>query len=169
MTGWPSPQQTPTMLFLVAPPGQAAAGLLLVGEAVVVAGPRNGMRLATAEAVNVVCVMLGLMFLGIAVVWLLLGVVGTVRAMVQARHWRGTGERGWNPLWNGVVFPVGTVALAAARLGAGLEDKVFGMAAVVLVVCCAVGWVVNLGFTVAGVARGRVLIVRRDPRGEGEV
>ncbi|KAK1830828.1 voltage-dependent anion channel-domain-containing protein [Podospora conica] len=155
VTGWP---QTPTVFFMVAPPGQAAAGLLLVGEAVMVVGPIHGMRTATAEAVNVVCVMLALLLLGMAVLWLLLGLVGVLRR----------GRERWSPLWNGVMFPVGTVALAAARLGTGLGERAFSVAAVVLVVCCAVLWVVNLGFTLVGVVAGRVLVVRKDPREEEE-
>lgn len=156
VTGWP---QTPTVFFMVAPPGQAAAGLVLVGEAVFAAGPATTkMSGGVAEAVNMVCVVLAVLFLGMAVLWLLVGVVGVGR---------GGGARGWSVLWNGVMFPVGTVALAAGKLGDGLDEGAFKVVGVGLVVCCAVLWLVNLGFTVAGVVGGRVLVVRQDPRAEG--
>ncbi|KAG7289916.1 hypothetical protein NEMBOFW57_006293 [Staphylotrichum longicolle] len=151
--GWPPPEHTGLVFALIGPLGQCASAVLLLAEAA-----RRGdggvaldggdlvhskvvTGLAAMAPLEVVCVLLALFTVGMAVVWLLLGIFTILYRMSRR-------ELTWNPSWNGMVAPVSSLAYASILLSMELDSPFFRYVACVVIIACVLMVVVNLGFTI---------------------
>ncbi|KAK4034297.1 voltage-dependent anion channel-domain-containing protein [Parachaetomium inaequale] len=152
VVGWPPPEHSATVFSMVGPLGQCASALLVLAAAarrgdggVSMGGDLVKSRmvagLAAMAPLETVCVLLALLMGGIAVVWLLLGIITIFYRLSR-------GELAWNPSWNGIVSPVATLAVLSILLAMELDSAFFRIAACVIIICCILMVVVNLGFTV---------------------
>lgn len=151
--GWPPPEHTGLVFALVGPLGQCASAVLLLAEAarrgdggVVLDGgdlvqSKMVTGLAAMAPLEIVCVLLALFTVGMAVVWLLLGIFTILYRMSR-------GELTWNPSWNGMVAPVSSLAYASILLSLELDSPFFRYVACVVIIACVLMVVVNLGFTI---------------------
>ncbi|KAK5219082.1 hypothetical protein LTR72_008264 [Exophiala xenobiotica] len=165
--GWPTPpQNTATLFILVGPMGQSAAALQLLGAAANTHGafraynrghPSFFLSGTAAEVLEVSCVLLALLMVGLAAVWLVLAFIG----MLDRAYHR---ELVWAPTWNAIIFPTGTLATSTLLLGTEMDSPFFRVVTVILTLFLILVFFVNLGFTVARIVDGRLLIVRNDPR-----
>lgn len=149
--GWPPPEHTATVFAMVGPLGQGASALLVLAAAarrldgfVFLGGGLGTSRTVTGLAdmmpLETMCVLLALLIGGMAVVWLLLGIV-----TIFYRLYRG--ELAWNPSWNSIVSPVATLAILSVMLAMALDSAFFRIVACVIIIACVLMVVVNVGFT----------------------
>ncbi|KAK4445826.1 voltage-dependent anion channel-domain-containing protein [Podospora aff. communis PSN243] len=164
VTGWPPPEQTSNMFFLVAPLGMGSVALLYLGAAVVKSvqivgeGDRGEVPTAgAAESVDVVCVLLGLFLVGMAAFWLALSFMTVVFRLSRR-------ELQWNPTLNGVVFPVASLGIAMAQFGDVFQSRFFGIVSCVLLGLASVLFIVHLLLTLVHIFKGELLVVREDRR-----
>jgi tellurite resistance protein TehA-like permease len=166
--GWPPPEHTATVFSMVGPLGQCASALLVLAAAARrgdegvslgedLAKTRMVAGLAAMAPLEIVCVLLALLMGGMAVVWLLLGII-TIFYRLSRR------ELAWNLSWNGIVSPVTTLAVLSILLAMELDSAFFRVAACVIIICCMLMVVVNLGFTVRLAVTART---KRDVSGTG--
>ena len=147
--GWPPREHTGTVFAMVGPLGQSASALLVLGDAV--GRPDSGVTLKGSEvagtrvvrllSLEIICVLLAVLMGGLAVIWLLLGIVTIIY-----RTWRR--ELSWNPSWNGIVSPLATLAILCILLEVKMQTGFFGITACVVIVVCVLMVVVNLMFTI---------------------
>ncbi|KAK0619084.1 voltage-dependent anion channel-domain-containing protein [Immersiella caudata] len=164
VTGWPPPEQTSNMFFLVGPMGQGAAASLYLGAAVErcvdIAGDRNRGSVPSpraAQSVHVVCILLALFLVSMAVVWLVLSFMAVLFRLSRR-------ELQWNPTLNGTVFPVASLGFAMAQLSDVLQSRFLGVLDCVLLVLSSVFFIVHLLLTFVHIFQGRLLIIREDRR-----
>ncbi|KAK0652496.1 voltage-dependent anion channel-domain-containing protein [Cercophora newfieldiana] len=164
VTGWPPPEQTSAMFFFIGPLGISASALLFLGTAVennilvAMVGDRGSLpSKAAAQAIHATCILMGLLLVGMPVVSLILAFMAIIYRLSRR-------ELQWNPTWNGVVFPVATLGVAAARFSVVLQSHFLGVLTCILAVLCSFGLVVHLSLTIMYAFKGKVLIVREDRR-----
>jgi tellurite resistance protein TehA-like permease len=169
--GWPPPEHTATTFSMVGPLGQCAAALLILADAterwVGGASLRGGdlpepgemTSLAAMPPVEIICVLFGLLLGGMAVLWLLLGIVTVFFRLSQ-------GKLVWNPSWNGIVPPVAALAILSIQLSGKLESSFFLIAACAIIVACVLIGVVNLLFSARLVVTAKS---KRDVRATGNM
>ena len=166
--GWPAPMQTATLFVLVGPMGQSAAALQLIGMAADAQGHfaayGRGFLLTApaAYALHAACSLLALLMTGLAAVWMLFA----FGAMIDRACHR---QLVWAPTWNAVIFPTATLATSTLLLGSELDSAFFKVVTVILVVFLVSVFLVNIVFTLWGIFKGELLIVRDDPRGKLKV
>lgn len=157
VTGWPSPALTGVMFYLVGPLGQLAAGFLVVGEAARSGGYLDDLgsggrarpsgedtiqpKVLAGLPIDVISLLLALLLIGAAFIWLVLALISLVHGVVR-------GGLEWNPTWNGVVFPLATLAMSSLWLCYEFESPFFRVLTCVLVIICFVSMLVNIGFTI---------------------
>ncbi|KAL2130450.1 hypothetical protein VTI74DRAFT_6379 [Chaetomium olivicolor] len=147
--GWPPAEHTAVVLTLVGPLGQCASALLALanaagkgitgmsdGEGIVV-----GSEMLPRMPIDLICVVMALMIGGVAVMWLLVGIM-----TVFYRLFRG--ELVWNPSWNEMTSPVSTLGILSILLGMELHSSFFRIAACVVIVGSVLLAAVNLVFTI---------------------
>jgi len=164
VTGWPPPEQTPTMAFFVGPLTISAAALLFLGEAVennvdvARAGDKGSLPTPeAAQAIRVTCILFGLVLVGMDVISLFVAFMAVV-------FWLSREELQWNPTWNGVVFPVATLAITTAQFSDLFHSRFLGGFTCILATLSSVLLVVHFLFTIVYVSRGKLLVVREDRR-----
>ncbi|KIW70199.1 hypothetical protein PV04_02491 [Phialophora macrospora] len=166
--GWPAPPQTPTLFVLVGPVGQSAAALQLIGRAADTSGHfaayGQGFLLtrSAAYSFHVACQLLALLMTGLGAVWLAFAFCG----MIDRAYHR---QLVWAPTWNAVIFPTATLATSTLLLGSELDSAFFRVVTVILVVFLVLVFFVNMAFTLRGIFRGQLLIVKEDPRIKGQL
>ncbi len=161
--GWPAPQNTATLFILVGPMGQSAAALQLLGAAANTHGAfrayNRGLFLSgtAAEVLEAACILLAVLMVGLGAVWLVLAFIGMLDRVCHR-------EMVWAPTWNAIIFPTGTLATSTLLLGMEMDSPFFRVMTVILTLFLILVFFVNLGFTVARIADGRLLVVRNDWR-----
>jgi tellurite resistance protein TehA-like permease len=166
--GWPAPPQTATLFLLVGPMGQSAAALQLIGQAADTSGHFAAysrgvlLRGAAAYSLHVTCLLLAILMTGLGAVWLIFA----FGAMIDHAYHR---RLVWAPTWNAIIFPTGTLATSTMLLGAELDSPFFRVVTVILVLFLILVFFVNIFFTVRGIFKGKILIVRDDPRRKGQL
>ncbi|EXJ61876.1 hypothetical protein A1O7_02306 [Cladophialophora yegresii CBS 114405] len=166
--GWPAPPQTATLFILVGPVGQSAAALQLLGRAADTSGHfaayGKGFLLtgAAAYSLHVACLLLALLMTGLGAVWLAFAFC----AMIDRAYHR---QLIWAPTWNAVIFPTATLATSTLLLGLELDSPFFRIVTAILVVFLVLVFFVNVAFTLRGIFKGQLLIVKDDPRTKGQL
>jgi tellurite resistance protein TehA-like permease len=161
--GWPTPAQTATLFIMVGPMGQSAGALQLIGSAADAkrhfANYNRGFFLSgeSARAMHAACVLLALLMTGLGFIWLSFAFI----AMFQ-RAWER--KLKWAPTWNAVIFPTATLVTSVLLLAEELDSAFFRVLTAVFVVFLTAMFLVNFGFTVVGIWKGKLLIIRDDPR-----
>ncbi|KAJ9616607.1 hypothetical protein H2200_000326 [Cladophialophora chaetospira] len=166
--GWPAPPQTATLFILVGPVGQSAAALQLIGQAADTQGHfaaySKGFLFtkSAAYSFHVACLLMALLMTGLGAVWLAFAFC----AMLDRAYHR---QLVWAPTWNAVIFPTATLATSTLLLGSELDSPFFRVVTVVIIVFLLLVFFLNICFTLWGIFKGQLLIVRDDPRQKGEV
>ncbi len=163
LKGWPARSETATLFMFVGPVGQSAAALLLLGSAADTYNQFEGydkgafLTEMAAAPLDVTCVLFSLLLLGVGTLWLIMAFF----AMFYRAYWK---ELSWGPEWNAIIFPVGTLTTTTLILGIKMDSPFFKVITGILLVFLILVFVNNLAFTVWNVSRGKLLIVRDDPR-----
>ncbi|KAJ4302446.1 hypothetical protein N0V88_002590 [Collariella sp. IMI 366227] len=151
--GWPPIEHTAVAFTLVGPMGQCAAALVVLANAagtgdMVIATEEMTFeasiilrRMLTMLPLELFCVLMALMIGGIAVMWLLVGIMTVIYRLLR-------GELVWNPSWNGMISPISTLGILSILLGMELNSAFFRIAACVITIACVLLVVVNLLFNV---------------------
>ena len=166
--GWPAPPQTATIFILVGPMGQSAAALQLIGKAADTSGHfaayNRGFLLegTAARSMHAACLLLALLKTGLGAVWLAFAFC----AMIDRAYHR---QLIWAPTWNAVIFPTAMLATSTLLLGSELDSPFFRAVTVIIVVFLVLVFFVNAAFTLWAIFKGRLLIVREDPRLEAQL
>ena len=166
--GWPPPDQTATIFILVGPMGQSAAALQILGAAATTYnrfGDYNTGTFLTAEAaksLDAACVLVALLFNGLAVIWCLLG----IWCMLE-RAYEGTLT--WTPSWNAIIFPNATMTTSFLVFAIEMDSPAYRVIATMMTIILLILYLINLGFTVLRVCQGKLLIVREDWRVKKEL
>ena len=161
--GLPPPEQAATMFIFVGPMGQSSAALQLLGSAAS-SYARFGQfeqgtfltRMAAAP-LDVAGVLISMLMTGFSVFWLLFAFIVMIHRAMRK-------ELRWNPTWNAVIFPTGTLTNSMLMFSIEMDSSFFRVITAVLVVFLVLVFFVNLGFTAWEVGKGRLLIVRENPR-----
>ncbi|KAI9692746.1 MAG: hypothetical protein M1820_009389 [Bogoriella megaspora] len=161
--GWPAAPQTASLFMFVGPVGQSGAALQLLGSAADTYNRFGGYSKGTfltrmaAMPLEVMCVLLGLLLLGLGMVWLIIAFY----AMFYRAFRR---ELTWGIEWNAIIFPVGTLTTSTILFGIEMDSPFFKVITGILLVFLVLVFFINLAFTVWNVFKGNLLIVRDDPR-----
>ena len=160
-SGFPAPAAGPGMFVLVGPMGQLAAALQLHGSAASTYGQFGGyskgqfLTANSAETLNVVCVLLALMMVGMGTLWMLI-------SLYYMLELAWTRKLGWTMSWNAIIFPLGTLGAALLELAIELDSVFFRVVTSIDIVVLVVLWLVNAGFIASGIVRGEVLVMKED-------
>ena len=161
--GWPPPSEMPNLFLFVGPMGQSAAALQLLGSAADTYGRFGGYGKGTfltataAMSLDVACILLGLLLTGMGTVWLIFALYSMFYRAFRR-------ELVWAITWNAMIFPTGTLTTSTLLFGIEMDSPFFKVITGILIVCLLILFFVNLGFTVFEVSKGRLLIVKSDPR-----
>lgn len=161
--GWPAPEQSPLMFILVGPMGQTASAFQLLGSAASTYGRFAGyhkgtfLTLTAASPLDTACVLFGLLLSGMGTIWLILAF-----CVMFYRAYRR--ELTWNPAWNSIIFPTGTLTTSMLMFSIEMDSPFFRVITGILLVFLIIMFFVNLAFTAWEIFRGRLLIVREDRR-----
>ncbi|KAK4225614.1 voltage-dependent anion channel, partial [Podospora fimiseda] len=159
VTGWPPPELTGVMFYLVGPLGQSAGALLILGEVVGnghylgdLDNRTGGRKTGGLPIATTVSVFFGMLLFGMGGFFLILAIV----CLVYRAYRR---ELEWSCTWNGSVFPLGTLAFSSLWLSYELESGFFRILTLVLVIICFGLFVLLLGFNLKMAVRSRVFRV----------
>lgn len=161
--GWPPLPTSATMFILIGPMGQTSTALQLLGSAAYTsnhfAGYARGTFLSTSAApiVSTACTLLALLITGMGCMWAFVA----LHVMIERAYRR---ELKWTPAWNSVIFPTGTLTTSFLQFSIEMDSPAFRTVTAALLAILVVMFFVSLGFTVFEVLRGRLLVVREDPR-----
>jgi tellurite resistance protein TehA-like permease len=112
----------------------------------------NGASIVSASSI-----VLALMFLGIALFWILFTVYALVEAALRRRL-----PPGFTMTWWSTIFPIATVNLAFLSLGLALNSQAFALLSVIFVLALLLDYFVCWGFTIYLVFRGELLDGREE-------
>ena len=87
-------------------------------------------------------------------------VISLFVAFMAVVFWLSREELQWNPTWNGVVFPVATLAITTAQFSDLFHSRFLGGFTCILAALSSVLLVVHFLFTIVYVSRGKLLVVR---------
>ncbi|KAK3326796.1 voltage-dependent anion channel, partial [Apodospora peruviana] len=158
-----------TQFYLVGALSMSAASLQLLGTALsTIPGngnspstpPTNGAAFltnTTPTLISVPCILFALLLFGMASLTFLLALI-TLIYTACLRNLQ------WTMSWHGILLPVAALGLSSLQFSVELGSSFFRVLASVLLVLIVVAFLVNLAFTVWFAWKGRVLIVRDDPR-----
>jgi tellurite resistance protein TehA-like permease len=161
--GWPAPLQTTTLFVFIGPMGQCAAALQLIGKAADSEGHfaayNRGFLITdrAAYSMHVACLLLALLMTGLGVIWMIFAFC----AMIERAYHR---ELAWAPTWNAVIFPTATLVTSTLLLGSELDSPFFKIVTCILVLFLVLVFLVNIIFTLQGISKGQLLIVKHNPR-----
>ena len=103
-SGWPPPAQIPSLILLVGPMGQSASAILYTGQSASMkfGGLNEGtfMTMTSGMSASTASVVLGLLFLGFDVLWILLALYGILEAAFQRKLF-------YTMAWWATIFPMG--------------------------------------------------------------
>jgi tellurite resistance protein TehA-like permease len=161
------PPKRPTLMLLLGPAGQSATALLALSSASVQHFSQYSdspdfnapfLTKPSAEALRAASTLLALLLVGIGIFWLLFSLYAILSSVLQR-------TATWSPAWYSTIFPVGTLNSALTLLSEEMDSPSFRVCSTGLFILLSLNLLINLGFTVRGVVKGQVLIVREDPRG----
>ena len=161
VTGWFPGEKQPSLCLLLGPTGQSATGFLVLARASKMHfGAYNKgtfLQESSATALHGGSVLLALLVYGLGVFWLLFTVYGILDATVRR-------ETKWTPAWYSTIFPTGTMNSALFLFSEEMDSPIFRVLATGLLIILILSYIFNILFTIRGIARGQVLIVREDYR-----
>lgn len=161
--GWPPPPATASVFILVAPMGQNSAALqelALAARYYRQFGNYNKGSFLTAEAavpLEAACTLLALFCIGLAVLWTCFALYAMIYRAVRK-------ELTWSPSWNSIIFPMGTVTSATTLLATEMDSPAWRVITAALIVILVIVFLINMYFTIMGIAKGELLVIREDPR-----
>jgi len=161
--GWPAPGQTATVFILVGPMGQSAAGLSILGAAASTYhrfGDYNAGTFITAESAKSLasaCTLVALLLNGLGTIWLIFGIV----AMLDRAFNR---ELKWTPAWNAIIFPNSTLATSFIAFAIDMDSPAYTAIVAIFIIVLTIVFLVNVVFTVMGIYKGELLVVKEDWR-----
>ncbi|KAK5074726.1 hypothetical protein LTR64_000931 [Lithohypha guttulata] len=161
--GWPPPPQTASVFILVGPMGQSAAALQQLGQAARVyrkfVGYDKGTFLTGEAAVplEAACMLIALLLTGLGIIWTFLGVYAMVSRALQK-------QLKWTPSWNAIIFPVGTLTTSTTLLATEMDSPAWRVVTAGLIIILLFFFLLNSVFTLKGIWKGELLVVREDPR-----
>ena len=161
VTGWFEGIKRPSLCLLVGPTGQTATALLALAKASKMHFGEYGkgafLQESAAIALHGGSVLIALLVFGFGVFWTMFTVYGILDAVVKK-------EVKWTPAWYSTIFPTGTMNSALIFLSEEMDSPTFRVLATGLLFILILSALINLGFTIRGIARGQVLDIREDPR-----
>ncbi|KAK4164345.1 voltage-dependent anion channel [Cladorrhinum sp. PSN259] len=170
VTGWPPPELTSVMFYLVGPLGQCAAALLVLGEAAGTghylgdlyrgnrSSPGLGIGVGIGEEEDMIrrkvsplspplpAVPIGVISLLFAMMLFGMAVMWLVLALIAVGYRLHRGELVWNESWNGAIFPLLTLAVCSSWLSFELQSGFFRILTCVLIIICLVKFLVIVAF-----------------------
>lgn len=161
--GWPAPDQTATVFILVGPMGQSAAGLSILGSAASTyhrfADYNTGVFITgeSAKSLASACTLVALMLNGLGIIWLIFACYAMVERALKK-------ELRWTPAWNAIIFPNSTLATSCVAFAIDMDSPAYTAIVAVFIICLTIVFLVNIVFTVMGIYKGELLIVKEDWR-----
>ncbi|KAI9677363.1 MAG: hypothetical protein M1822_008170 [Bathelium mastoideum] len=161
--GWPEPEQIGTMFVFVGPMGQTATALQMLGTAADTFNRFGGydkgtfLTMTAAMPLDIACILIALMLSGFGVVALILAFSGMLFRLFRR-------ELRWTVSWNAIIFPTGTLTTSMLMFSIEMNSPFFRVITAILLVFLLIVFFVNLGFTAWEIFRGRLLVVRENPR-----
>lgn len=162
--GFPVHAKRPAMFILVAPTGQLATSLQMLGEAASgymnfaqykptsVDPPTYGTvwTQQTAQGLQSTGLLLALLLLGFCYLVLCLAIIGVVDLFIQRRAT-------YNLTWWSMVFPMVTLTTAWLSLASSMDSPAFRGLVCALTVILFIVFFINLAFTVKGLFDGSLI------------
>ncbi|TVY82220.1 Sulfite efflux pump SSU1, partial [Lachnellula suecica] len=161
--GWPAPDNITSMWMFVGPMGQGAAAIQLLGSAAHTYGRFAGYNKGTfltetaAAPLDVACIFFALMLTGMGTIFGLIAFY----AMIEVAWKR---QLKWHLTWNSIIFPTGTLTTSFLLFSIEMDSPAFRAVTTALVILLVLVFLLNVGFTFWNVAKGELLIVRKNPR-----
>lgn len=164
-TSWYDGIKRPTLMILLGPTGQSAAALLVLSDASTLHFPQyergTALQPSVAAALHGACLLFALMLFGLGVFWTLWGVYAIIDAVVRR-------EAKWTPAWYSTVFPTGTMNTALVLFSEQFDSPAFRVLATGLLILLTINLLLNAFYTIRGIARRQILILKDDPRQKKE-
>ena len=151
---WLPGAKYPGLFLFVGPMGQSASAIQNLGTAVTKNFPAyNRGTFLTQEAaspISAISTMLGLMFIGFDLFWLLFALYFLIEGAVQKKL-------SFTMTWWSTIFPVATLAVAWLTLGIDLDSPTFRVLSTGLFLILLIDYFICWGFTVRGIWNGSIL------------
>lgn len=161
-SGFPPPPQITSLFVYIGPVGQSAAALQALGNAARLwFGEYNRgtfITMESASAFDAACGVGALLLLGPAVFFTVFSIYGVIDCAITTRKVR------WTPSWNAVLFPTATMTTATTYFAVNMDSPTFRVLTSIQLVALVMVYFVNVAFTLTGIFKGELLIVREDPR-----
>jgi tellurite resistance protein TehA-like permease len=165
VTGTLDGVKRPSLCLLLGPTGQTATALLglAASSKMYFAAYDKGtfFQESAAMALHGASVLFALLVFGLGVFWMTYAVYGILEATFKK-------EVKWTPAWYSTIFPTGTMNSAMIFFSQEMDSPTWRVLATGLLFILIISALANLAFTIRGVARGQVLVVRDDPRQKKE-
>jgi tellurite resistance protein TehA-like permease len=181
------PSKRPTLFLLLGPAGQSATALLALSAASVMHFPTYSpdnpdtapfYTESSAEALRAASTLLALLLVGLGVFWLIYSILALIPTLTfpskfsrthnphkpQSHNSHQSNKSPWSPAYYSTLFPTGTLNSALTLLSEEMNSPTFRVCSTGLFILLSLNLLINLGFTVRGVVRGDVLVVRENPR-----
>jgi tellurite resistance protein TehA-like permease len=185
------PSKRPTLFLLLGPAGQSATALLALSAASVMHFPSYTspdkhtapfFTTSSADALRAASTLLALLLVGLGIFWLIYSLLALIPTFTfpspfsrthnldnprnphNAHNSSKSNKSSWSPTYYSTLFPTGTLNSALTLLSEEMNSPAFRVLSTGLFILLSCNLLINLGFTVRGVVRGDVLVVREDPR-----
>nr|POE88058.1 putative malic acid transport protein [Quercus suber] len=157
------PAQSPGLFLLVAPPGQVAAAVILLGYASSLhfgSYDRGTFFTATSgTTLSTVGIFFGLLVLGLSVFFIFFALYTIIDLAFRRQH-------SYSLIWWSTIFPLATVDTAFIGLATSMNSPAFMVLAEGLFLILFIVYVLNAGFTLMQIAQGKLLSGRRQEEGK---
>ncbi|KAK4548671.1 hypothetical protein LTR36_009582 [Oleoguttula mirabilis] len=159
--GLPPPPQTPGLVLLVGPCGQSAAAAQLLGTAASTYFGQYAkgtfLQASAGSTLRVVGVLLGLMFVGLGLLFAAFSIYIIVEAAVKRQHQ-------YSLMWWSTIFPMATVNTAFIAFATDMDSPTFRVLSTIFLICLLIDYFLNWAFTLRDVFLGKLLNGKRSQR-----